>query len=53
MLTLDAAAADFFSVIADGSVTLRIGTRFALADAANAHRALESRATHGSTILIP
>ncbi|MGB3929999.1 MAG: zinc-binding dehydrogenase, partial [Sphingobium sp.] len=30
-----------------------IGQRFALKDAAEAHRALESRQTTGATILIP
>jgi NADPH2:quinone reductase len=36
-----------------GAVKARIGQRFALADAADAHRALEGRRTTGSTILIP
>ncbi|MBB3982671.1 NADPH2:quinone reductase [Sphingobium fontiphilum] len=36
-----------------GVVKAAIGQRFALADAADAHRALESRATTGSTILLP
>ncbi|MEC7932796.1 MAG: quinone oxidoreductase, partial [Pseudomonadota bacterium] len=31
----------------------KIGQRFALADAADAHRALEGRRTVGATILIP
>jgi NADPH2:quinone reductase len=34
-------------------VPVAIGQRFALSDAADAHRALESRATTGSTLLIP
>ena len=34
-------------------VKLRIGQRYALADAAEAHRALEARKTVGSTVLIP
>jgi NADPH2:quinone reductase len=50
---LDAAAAELFAVIASGAVKVAIGQRFALKDAADAHRALEGRATHGSTVLIP
>ena len=36
-----------------GVVSVAIGQRFALADAAEAHRALEARRTTGSTVLIP
>jgi NADPH2:quinone reductase len=36
-----------------GVVTPTIGQRFALAEAAEAHRALEARRTRGSTVLIP
>jgi NADPH2:quinone reductase len=36
-----------------GVVAATIGQRFALADAAKAHRALESRETTGATVLIP
>jgi NADPH:quinone reductase len=42
-----------FDVLRRGVVTVDIGQRFALKDAADAHRALESRATTGSTILLP
>ena len=42
-----------FDVVASGAVKIRIGQRFPLADAAEAHRALEARRTTGSTILIP
>jgi len=42
-----------FGLIADGTLEVEIGQRFSLADAAEAHRALESRGTVGSTILIP
>ena len=42
-----------FDRIIDGSLTVTIGQRFALADAAAAHRALEARETTGSTILLP
>lgn len=48
---LQAAAAALFAVVASGEVTIEIGQRFALADAANAHRALEARHTTGSTVL--
>ncbi|MDB5661875.1 MAG: NADPH:quinone reductase [Sphingomonas bacterium] len=50
---LQAAAARLFGLIADGTLTVDIGQRFPLAEAAAAHRALEARQTTGSTILIP
>ncbi len=46
-------ANDLFDVIAKGVVKISIGQRFAMTDAADAHRALESRATTGATILVP
>ncbi len=48
---LDSAAA-LFDAVADGRVSIDIGQRLALADAAEAHRALESRRTTGSTVLL-
>ena len=45
--------ARLFDLIVDGDLTVAIGQRFALADAAAAHRALEARETTGSTILLP
>jgi NADPH2:quinone reductase len=51
--TLDETANDLFGVVSSGKVKIEIGARFALKDAAEAHRALESRETTGSTILIP
>jgi NADPH2:quinone reductase len=48
-----ATAADLFSVIRSGAVKVRIGATYPLKDAAAAHRALESRRTTGSTVLIP
>jgi NADPH:quinone reductase len=42
-----------FGAIRSRAVKVRIGQRFALKDAADAHRALESRSTTGSTILLP
>jgi NADPH2:quinone reductase len=34
-------------------ITVTVRERFALRDAADAHRDLEARKTHGSTVLIP
>lgn len=42
-----------FALIAERKISIEIGQRFALADAAEAHRMLEARKTIGSTILIP
>lgn len=47
------AAARLFEMVEKGVVPVRIGARFPLLEAADAHRALESRATTGSTVLIP
>ena len=46
-----AMADDLFAVVQSGAVKIRIDQRFALADVADAHRALEARKTTGSTIL--
>ncbi|ADU12171.1 quinone oxidoreductase family protein [Asticcacaulis excentricus] len=51
--TLLDSAADLFGVILNGKVRVRIDQRFALTEARAAHEALESRATTGSTLLIP
>jgi NADPH2:quinone reductase len=48
-----ACANDLFDVVAKGVVKIEIHQRFALAEAEAAHRALEGRATTGSTLLIP
>ena len=48
---LQASAAELFEVVASDEVKIEIHQRFALADAAEAHRALEARQTTGSTIL--
>jgi NADPH2:quinone reductase len=50
---VQASAARLFEMIESGAIPVRIGARFPLADAADAHRALEARATTGSTLLIP
>jgi NADPH2:quinone reductase len=49
--TCQAMAADLFGKVATGQVAIRIDQRFPLAEVAEAHRALEARATTGSTIL--
>ena len=49
--TCQAMAADLFAKVSSGAVHIRIDQRFALAQVADAHRALEARATTGSTVL--
>jgi NADPH:quinone reductase len=46
-------AADILSWIADGTLVIRIDHEYPLREAAEAHRALESRATTGKVLLIP
>jgi NADPH2:quinone reductase len=48
-----ACAADLFDVVRKGAVRIEIHQRFPLAQAADAHRALEGRKTTGSTLLLP
>ena len=48
---LDRSAGELFNIVASGKVRIDIGQTFPLKDAAEAHRALESRRTTGSTIL--
>ena len=50
---LEAAAHGLFDVLRAKKVKVTIGQEFPLKDAAEAHRALESRQTIGSTVLIP
>ena len=50
---MEASAARLFEMIGNGSVRPSIGATYPLRDAAAAHRALEARATTGSTILVP
>ena len=50
---LDASAAALFDVLTSGAVKVEVGQTFALAEAAAAHEALESRATLGATLLLP
>ena len=48
-----AMADDMFALVAAGKLKSEARQRFALKDAAAAHRALESRATTGATVLLP
>ncbi|WP_084582531.1 quinone oxidoreductase family protein [Sphingomonas azotifigens] len=48
-----AGAARLFEMLEKGAVKPEIGQRFALKDAAEAHRAIEGGQTTGSTILLP
>ena len=48
---LEAASEALFAMVRSGKVRIEIGQRFALDDAASAHRALEARQTTGSTVL--
>ncbi len=50
---LTACAEDVFDMVARKVVSANINQRFVLANAADAHRALEGRQTTGSTILLP
>ena len=51
--TCRAMTADLFGKIESGAIRVRIDQRFALDQVQEAHRALEARATTGSTVLIP
>ena len=46
-------AGELFDAISTGALTITVGAKYPLADAARAHEALEARTTHGSTLLIP
>jgi NADPH2:quinone reductase len=48
-----ASASDLFDVVKSGKVKIEINQRYALKDAVQAHKDLESRKTTGSTVLIP
>jgi NADPH:quinone reductase len=50
---LDETASDLFEVLASGAVKIAAPTRYALADAAQAHADLEARKTTGSLVLVP
>jgi NADPH2:quinone reductase len=42
-----------FAMLARGAIRPLIGQTFALADAADAHRAMEAGETRGSTVMLP
>jgi NADPH2:quinone reductase len=50
---LESRVSDLFEWINEGRLHVRVGARFALAEAAAAHHALESRSTTGKVVLIP
>ena len=50
---LRARSDDLFAWIANGTLKVRVGATFALTAAAEAHRALESRARTGKVVLLP
>ena len=50
---LEKMARDLFRAVGNGDVTVRIGRKLPLAEAAEAHRALEARETTGSIVLLP
>ena len=50
---LDATARHLFRAVQSGAVKIKVDQTYPLKDAARAHRALESRHTTGSTVLIP
>jgi NADPH2:quinone reductase len=46
-------SAEVFAAAADGSLKVRIGARYPLSQAAQAHRDLEGRKTTGKVLLVP
>jgi NADPH:quinone reductase len=50
---LELRAGEVLGAVAKGELRVRIGARFALAEAAEAHRALEGRRTTGKVLLLP
>lgn len=46
-------AGELFDAVASGTLDVRVGARLPLDDAAQAHRALEGRATTGKVLLVP
>ena len=50
---LESRVSDLFEWIDEGRLQVKVGARFALAEAAEAHSALESRATTGKVLLVP
>ena len=50
---LEAGSKELFEMVKSGKVKIEINQRYALADAAQAHRDLEGRKTTGSTVFKP
>lgn len=50
---LEASSKELFNIVKSGKVKIEINQRYALADAAQAHRDLEGRKTTGSTVFTP
>jgi NADPH2:quinone reductase len=50
---LDAMSKELFEIVLSGKVKIEINQRYALKDAAQAHRDLEARKTTGSSVLVP
>jgi NADPH2:quinone reductase len=50
---LERCAAELFEVVRSGAVKIFVNQTYSLAEAAEAHRALEARQTTGSTVLLP
>ena len=50
---LEEMAADLFRMVGSGKVKIEIERRYRLADAGQAHRDLEARATTGSSVILP
>jgi NADPH2:quinone reductase len=50
---LELRAGAVLGAVAEGSLSVRIGARYPLAEAEEAHRALEGRRTTGKVLLIP
>lgn len=46
-------AMELFEAITNGTLSITVGKRYRLQEAARAHRDLETRKTHGSTVLAP
>jgi len=51
--SLEAGAAELFALVEKGRIAIEVNQKYALRDAAQAHRDLEARKTTGSTVLIP
>lgn len=50
---LEATAQELFDMVSSGKVSIDIAQRYALKDAAEAHRDLEARKTTGASVLLP